>query len=569
MERGTVKHLAELRGFRLALLVAIGVAAAAPTWAQQPAPQQIEAIQRQLRQLQQELQQLKHQQAIRDAQTRAAQADAARARQAAQAATEAAQHPALINPFPSPPPQPLPGQPAAPVPGSPGAYATSRGGLPLHPTFQVGAVTVSLGGWVEMDTITRSRNMVADVNSSWSSIPLGYLPQAHQGEFRMTARRSRVSALIEGFPDEVTALRAYVEADFLGAAPTANSNESNSYNPRMRQFYATYDRSDLGFHLLFGQAWSLITQEKIGMVPREELIPITIDQGYVPGFVYTRTPQIRLSKDFNQKVWLGLSLENPETVFVVGPNGAGLPAGTSVTTGLPGASQLNPSATYSSDVAPDLIVKAAFDPGYGHYELFGLGKLIKTQVDTVGSGSNKITFGGGGGGNFIVPVLPHGALEVQGNVLAGTGIGRYGVGQLPDATVGPDGRARPIPEIEAMIGVIGRPLPTLDIYSYIGTERESKQAFAIAGKGYGYGSPLYSNAGCDIVLSPLTCTGNTSALTGGAIGFWWRFLHGNYGTMMAGASYTYVRRNVFQGIGGSPYANEQVFMTSLRYYPFE
>lgn len=551
--------------------LAVGLAAAVPAVAQQPSPQQIGAIQQQLRQLQLELQQLKRQQGVRDAQAHAAQVEAARARQAAQIATEAiAQHPVLVNPFPGPPPpQPRPGEPFAPVPGLPGAYSTARGGLPLHPTFQVGAVSISLGGWVEADTIFRSRNTVGDINSSWAGIPLNNLPQAHQGEFRMTARRSRLSALIEGFPDEVTALRAYVEADFLGAAPTANSNESNSYNPRMRQFYATYDRSDAGFHLLFGQAWSLLTQEKIGIVPREELIPITIDQGYVPGFVYTRSPQIRLAKDFNQKIWLGISLENPQTTFVVGPNGTGLPAGTTVVTTLPGASQLNPTANYSSDVAPDMVVKAAFDPGYGHYELFGLGKLIKTQVATVGSGTNKITWGGGAGGSFIVPVLAGGLLQLQGSVLAGAGIGRYGVGQLPDATVGRHGQASPIPEVEAMFGAIAHPTPTLDIYSYIGTERESKRAFTVGSTGFGYGSPLYSNAGCDIELSPLACTGNSSALTGGAIGFWWRFLHANYGTMMAGASYTYVRKNVFQGIGGSPTANEQVFMTSLRYYPFE
>jgi hypothetical protein len=56
---------------------------------------------------------------------------------------------------------------------------------------------------------------------------------------------------------------------------------------------------------------------------------------------------------------------------------------------------------------------------------------------------------------------------------------------------------------------------------------------------------------------------------GGVIGGWWRFLHGNFGTMMAGASYSYVRKSVFKGVGGSPYANEQIFMVAFRYYPFE
>ena len=554
-----------------AAALALGSGTALPAFAQQPDLKQIEAIQNQLRALQQELQSLKRQQAARDAETRAAEQQAAQARAAAQRAVDAAAR-IPVNPFPPPPPSlvgPAPGVVGPQLPTAGGAYSTAGGGISPHPVFQVGAIRVSLGGWVELDSIWRARNEVADINSSWSSIPLNNLPQAHESEYRMSARRSRIAALFEGFPDQVSAVRAYFEVDFLGAAPTANDNESSSYNPRMRQYYATYDRSDWGFELLFGQAWSLSTQNKIGIVPREENIPITIDQGYVPGFVYTRVPQIRLVKDFNQKAWLGMSLENPATVFSIGPNGTGVPAGTSVITTLPGSSQLDPSASYASNVAPELVVKAAFDPGYGHYELLGIGKTIKTRVDMVGSGANKVAFGGGVGGNFIAPVLPGGNLQVQGSVLAGSGIGRYGVGQLPDATVGPDGRARPIPEVEALIGVIGRPLPTIDIYSYIGTERESRQAFTVGGKGFGYGSPLYSNAGCDIELSPLPCTGNIAALTGGTFGFWWRFLHGNAGTMMAGASYSYVRKNVFQGIGGSPYANEQIFLAAFRYYPFE
>jgi hypothetical protein len=550
--------------------VALGVALGPRAWAQQPSLPQIEAIQKQIRGLQQELLQLKRDLAARNGQARAARIEATQAREAAQQAVEAAQHPALINPFPPPPPPGPPPGAVAVAPGSPEAYATARGGLSPHPVFQVGAVRVSLGGWVELDSIFRSRNTVGDLNSSWVSIPLNNVAAGHESEYRMSARRSRLAALVEGFPDEVSAVRAYLEADFLGAAPTANSNQSNSYNPRMRQYYATYDRNDWGFHLLFGQAWSLSTQTKIGIVPREENVPITIDQGYMPGFVYTRTPQIRLTQDlYHKKLWLGVSLENPQTTFVVGPNGTGLPTGTSVNFNNPGASQLNPLTSYSNDVAPDLTVKVALDPGFGHYELFALGKMIKTRTDTIGAGTNKVVFGGGIGGSFIVPLLPGGNLQLQGSALAGKGIGRYGVGQLPDTTIGPNGQALPIPEVDALIGVIGRPIPTVDIYSYIGTERETSRAFSVDGKGFGYGSPLYSNAGCSVELSPLPCTGNTAALTGGVIGGWWRFLHGNFGTMMAGASYSYVRKNVFQGIGGSPYANEQIFMASFRYYPFE
>ncbi len=49
------------------------------------------------------------------------------------------------------------------------------------------------------------------------------------GEFRMTARQSRISGLAEGNFDADTHFTYYGEFDFLGAAQTANSGESNSY----------------------------------------------------------------------------------------------------------------------------------------------------------------------------------------------------------------------------------------------------------------------------------------------------------------------------------------------------
>jgi len=65
--------------------------------------------------------------------------------------------------------------------------------------------------------------------------------------------------------------------DFLGAGVTANSRSTNGYNPRLRQAYATYDNDNWHFHMLAGQSWSLITQFKVGITPREEHTPLTID----------------------------------------------------------------------------------------------------------------------------------------------------------------------------------------------------------------------------------------------------------------------------------------------------
>ncbi|NTU77349.1 MAG: hypothetical protein HGA90_06000, partial [Alphaproteobacteria bacterium] len=91
-------------------------------------------------------------------------------------------------------------------------------------------VKVTLGGFVQTDAIYRSKNQTADSASSFNTgIPFDNSVNAHQSEFRGSARQTRLSLLAEGDPDADTKLKAFVAMDFMGAAPTANSIETNSY----------------------------------------------------------------------------------------------------------------------------------------------------------------------------------------------------------------------------------------------------------------------------------------------------------------------------------------------------
>jgi hypothetical protein len=119
-----------------------------------------------------------------------------------------------------------------------------------------------------------------------------------------------------------------------------------------------------------------------------------------------------------------------------------------------------------------------------------------------------------------------------------------------------------------MVGLVGHPTPTVDIYGYAGTEQIQQKSWNVNGKSYGYGNPLYSNAGCSIELSSATCTADTSGVTQGTIGAWWRFMQGAYGTAETGVSYSYTRREIFEGVGGAPSTDENTFMVSFRFLPF-
>ncbi len=553
---------------------------------------QLESIQSQIRALNEQLARVRREMAAKDAQIKAAQDAADKARATAeqtQATVASLPPPSGFAPGNGRPNNELtlgmglgPAHPDDPSPktdwtslniNSTGASSQNAGTTGPLGTFHIGGITVQLGGFVALEGLFRSRNETTSIGSNFNAIPFAQSQEYHENEFRLTSQQSRFSMLMHGDISPAEHLEAYAELDVLGAAPTANSNESNSYTPRLRQAYVSYDNDALDVHALGGQSWSLATMFKQGVTPHQEDVPLTIDAQYVPGFTWARQPELRVAKGFDDsKYFLALSMESPQTVYSVGTNGTGVGLGT-VNYNNPGLSQLDPSASYSTDIAPDVILKGTADPGYGHYELYGLARFMQDRVSVVGNGHDNTRLGGGVGGGFILPILGS-KLVFEGRALAGYGIGRYGSGQLPDATIGPSGAPDPLPEVQALFGLIGHPTPNFDIYGYAGTEQIGAKYFNVAGKGYGYGNPLYSNAGCDVELSTATCTGNTSGITQGTLGAWWRFLHGDYGTVEVGAQYSYTRRTIFQGVpapggGGNNGTDDNIAMFSLRYLPFQ
>lgn len=577
----------------------------------------INGIESQIKQLQHELQSLKRDMANKEAQVRAAKKQAqqaqTQAQQAQQQATAAQAQAAAVQSRVNvaPPtmtggyPPPYSGMPqysytaASPAPSpsmiagpsenaGPYSFATNQVGVNTKPytgrgTFRIGDVTVTLGGFLAGESVYRTKNGSADISTAFGAIPFNQSPLAHEGEFRTTAKQSRLSILAFGDPTPNTRLTGYYEMDFLGAAATANSNESNSYNLRVRQLFAAIDHDDreddIGLHFLAGQAWSLLTPNLVGAVPRLENIPLTIDPQYQVGFTWARQAQVRLSTDLDDhKLWLAVSAESPQTTFgtsgygtattyPAGANGLILPGGGFANVNNPGGLTEAPTTNYSNNVAPDLIAKAAWDPGFGHYEILGIMRFMTDRVDALGTGHNNTAVGGGGGANTVIPVIP--GLNLQASLLGGYGMGRYGSGQLADATISPNGSLQPLPEILAMGGFVSHPIPSIDFYGYLGTEQiMSRVDYTVGGKGYGYGSPLLVNTGCGTELSTLGCGANNKALYEGTLGAWWRPYTGNYGTFQTGIQYSHVLRQAWSGIGGAPKSNEDLIEVSFRYYPF-
>jgi hypothetical protein len=498
-----------------AVAIVLGTMPAVDALAQEASPPQLEQLRRQVQDLQRQIEQLQ-------------------AQQAAAARQELA------------------------APAAPDAAARAAAGPGIH----AGPLTLNFGGFAELSAIYRTRNEVADISSNFNTaIPFPNLAQYHMSEFRGSARQSRLSLLTEGPDDGSARAEAYVEMDFQSAAPTANSLESNSYNPRLRQYYATYYRKPSDWYLLAGQAFSLATLQNKGMMPRTERIPFTIDGQYVAGFNWTRNPQVRFVKNFGSTWALGLSLESPQANVFRGPTD---PVQTTVTGNI-GGSLFAPNVTYSTDVAPDAIAKVSWDPGWGHYEFYGLGRAFRDRVGH----ENHTIYGGGAGVGMILPIAKQFDLQLSG--LAGRGIGRYGSAQLPDVTVKPDGRLSRISAYQALLGLIYRPTDRWTIYAYGGIEDADSEHFTgvVGGRtvGFGYGSPLYDTSGCNIEGSAV-CAANTSRIEEATLGAWWKYYQGTLGNLQFGIQAAYLKRDIFRGIGGAADTDIGIGMISFRYYPY-
>lgn len=466
----------------------------------------------------------------------------------------------------------------------PGAVNTAvAAAAPKTDKLYIKGVTLQFGGFVAAESVFRTRGETADVASSFGGIPFANIVPGRLNEFRMTARQSRITGLVQGRVNPELLLSAYAEADFLGAAQTANSNETNSYNPRMRVFYTTadYETSFGGIHLLAGQNWSLATLNSKGITPRNEVPPPSIDAQYVPGFVFTRQPQVRATVDFNNVFWAAISVENPQTTYDFNYSPKYLPtAPGSVFTNGPAGSGFNSANTLSINRYPDTIAKVAFEKDLGgghqlHAEAFGILRDFYYRANQGSGPNNNDTIGGGFGGGATFALFPH-LLDLQASGLVGRGIGRYGASQLPDATFGPDGTLHPIRESMFLGGATLHLGKSLDFYVFGGEEREEKTAYTVGTVFAGLGNPFYDNTGCETEgASASKCIGNNHYVDQITAGFWDRPYVGKFGKVQLGIQYSYTERHAFAGYGTAgapgnpaPIARDNMIFTSIRYYPF-
>jgi hypothetical protein len=392
-------------------------------------------------------------------------------------------------------------------------------------------ITLTPGGFVEAATIDRQRALSSDINTPFNSIPYPANSTGKLSELNFTARQSRLSLLAETRIGSAK-INGYYESDFLGAGVTSNNRQSNSYVLRVRQAFGRVE-FDNGWAFTGGQMWGLITEDRKGIINRQEWLPAVVDPNYVVGFNWQRAPGLRLVKSFGDKFALAVSAENPQaTVGGRGFSTYTTPTGTASQNSFvfaPGAGgglyDAFDTTGYSINKTPDFIFKAALDPGWGHYEVFGVVStfrnrvypcaVVSIQAPTTGTASvslngdtytgtyttavlagagaivnpnctnttpsaagayNDSRTGGGGGFHARAPIIGK-KLEAGLSGMYGVGTGRFASAQLPDATIRPDGTLAPIHNATWLGSLEWHVTPKFDIYGYLGGEYAGRAAY--------------------------------------------------------------------------------------------
>ena len=174
---------------------------------------------------------------------------------------------------------------------------------------KIGDTEFTYGGYIKLDAMWSDYSAGAPAGSSVgrdfyvpSTLTVGS-DDSSDAVFDMHARESRFNFGTATLLDNGKTVKTKIELDFLASAPGGNERVSNSYSPRIRHAFISYD----GW--LFGQTWSNF--QNVGALP--EALDFV---GPAEGTVFVRQSQII----YTTGAW-SFSLENPESTITTAGGG--------------------------------------------------------------------------------------------------------------------------------------------------------------------------------------------------------------------------------------------------------
>src|SRR5262245_26317569 len=349
-------------------------------------------------------------------------------------------------------------QPSPPEPMNPTQEVA--GEKPSGPAIVAGPTEIRIGGFLGITGIYRSTASGGGPGTSFASIPYSDAVTGNVSEARLTAQGSRLSIRINAAPaPDRSTLAGYFEMDFAGTVPGNVAVTSTSAGFRLRH---AFGEAQFGSRYLVaaGQAYSLMTpaKDQLSIWPSDFELSTAVDQNYLTGTVWDRSPQVRFTFRPSAAFNWAVSAENPEQQIGTAVK---LPAcctsdlDTQYNTGSNGLSVPN--------LMPDIVSRIAFNTEkVFHVDAGGVFRVFRHTLKPYDDSFKHAA----GGVSVNGRARTNNATTLIGQFAYGSGMGRYLGGLAPDVSISADGVIHPIPTTAWAAGVEYRISPQLSIAAY-------------------------------------------------------------------------------------------------------
>ncbi|HEY2363575.1 MAG TPA: hypothetical protein VGK36_20820 [Candidatus Angelobacter sp.] len=376
-------------------------------------------------------------------------------------------------------------------------------------SFRIGGMDFTPGGFVDFQNIFRTENTGNVVSTNFGAIPFSNTAAGHLTEYRATGQYSRWNMKIGGKygANDIT---GYVEGDFNGNDAANVFATTNPHTLRLRLYFVDVKRGMWEFTA--GQAWSLITPNRVGTSPMPSDLATTYsaDGNIHVGMPYSRDGQFRLTLRPNDHFSWALAIDNPQQ-YTNGEVTVPTTFNAVLTPQLDGA-----ATTGVPNLIPDLMTKLAFDTKMGGraFHLEGGGVVTSVKVTAVPVGATTFnshsSFGTAGMAGLNLELAKN--FRVLGYGIYGTGTARYFNGLGPQYVVVPIATGPAAFTIDTSMVHAG------SAYTGVEATMGKTQIGAYYG-GYYFGRNSFNDLTAAAVATPVSCAPGLPAINRPCIGF--------------------------------------------------
>ena len=267
-------------------------------------------------------------------------------------------------------------------------------------TTDVGPATVTLGGFLGVRKAFIARAAKRRISAAASAAsPSPATRPAHTRNCASPPARAGSRSWPRAMPMPTRIWPSMASSTSWAAPGPANSNESNSYSPRIRNMYGTIDWDAEGIEILAGQNWSLLTLNSHGITPRNEVVARHHRGAICRGLQLGPPAATPHRQEFRSPDLAGgLGGKSPD--HLRGRPGAGH-AATGITVGGQPCRRFGVrqgSDDLSLNHVPDIIGKVAWEPMIGnsqplHIEAFGLYRSFYDRVQVGATNTQGLPVG--------------------------------------------------------------------------------------------------------------------------------------------------------------------------------